>query len=362
MKLNFKPFRVGTIFNPIREKFSNIKVASNSISIKFPSRLNAMALDPSKITANKNLVYNPGEIVFMIKTYKDITVKITDRKNEIEISKFSCRQSLIRHAVILMREALDVNDGLYIDVKNDDELKHCGFGSSSSLIAGVAVAINELYGNPIKLDVLARYMAQNHGEEISENDDKLVPVQCIGGSAIGGFFNGGMKVISGETCFIKSMDISNKYKVVIGFPVDFQERDSKEMMDLEIENFDKFLKTGLKFNKQIAYNILHKLLPAMTTGDIDTIGDVIFDYRFNMGSIKNCSFGYPKLTELTDRLADLKRKEFAQVLAISSVGPGIFAITDKPEICKKEFIKNNLIVKIVSIENNKYKVIKNEKL
>ena len=129
-----------------------------------------------------------------------------------------------------MRKALGVNDGLYIEVKNQEELKHRGLGSSSSLIAGVAVAINELYGNPIKLDLLAKYVAQNHGEEISGNDNELIPVQCIGGSAIGGFFNGGLKIITGETCLIKSMYVPKKYKVVIGFPKDFKERDSKTMI------------------------------------------------------------------------------------------------------------------------------------
>jgi len=357
MKKDFKPFRIGTVFNPIGARFSGVNPTLKSVSIRFPSRLNAMALDPGKITTNKNLVYSPGEVIFVVKIYKDIYVRVTDKKGEIEISQSSRRQSLIKHTIFLMRGALSVDDGLYVDVKNKTELKHCGLGSSSSLIAGVAAAINELYGNPIRLDLLARYAAQNHGEEISGSDEDLVPVQCIGGSAIGGFFDGGLKVISGETCLIQSMRIPQKYKAVIGFPKDLKERDSRIMMDLEIKSFDKFLKTGIKFGKQIAYNILHKMLPAMVTGDINTIGDVIFDYRFNMGSIKNCSFGYPGLVKLTNKLAALKKNGSAEVLAISSVGPGVFAITDNPEVCEKEFIKNNLITKVVPIENDKYKIM-----
>ena len=80
-----------------------------------------------------------------------------------------------------------------------------------------------------------------------------------------------------------------------------------------------------------------------------------------MGSIKNCSFGYLGLVKLTNKLSNLKRSGLVQVLTISSVGPGIFAITKNPVACEKEFVKNNLVIKTVSIENNKYKVIKNEK-
>lgn len=357
MKTDFKPFKVGTVFNPVKKNFPNIRPAGKSIRIKFPSRLNAMALDPSKITSNRNLIYTPGEIIFIVKIYKDIHIEITNKKGEIKISESSLRQSLIRHAVFLMRKALDVTDGLHIDLKNNKELKHCGLGSSSSLIACVAAAINELYGNPMDLESLARYVAQNHGEEIEGSNDELIPVQCIGGSAIGGFFNGGMKIIAGETCLIKSIVIPMEYKVVIGIPKDFKERSSETMMNLEVKNFKKFLNTGLEFKEKIAYNILHKLLPAMTLVDLKTIGDVIFDYRFNMGSIKNCSFGHPKLVELTNKLIPLKKRGIADVLAISSVGPGIFVITKDPIVCEKEFQKNNLSTKIVSIENNKYKVI-----
>lgn len=358
MKTDFKPFKIGKVYNPISVKKTNLKPAHRKISIKFPSRLNAMALDPSKITSNKNLVYTPGEVVFIINIYKYVSIKVTNKKN-IEISKTSLRKSLIMHTAILMKKALKFKNGLYIDVKNEKELKHCGLGSSSNLIAAVAVAINELYGNPISPDILARYVAQNHGEELDDKKDYIMPVQCIGGSAIGGLYSGGIKVLAGETCLIKTMEIPSKYKVVIGVPEDFKSGDSKEMLELEIKNFSKFLTTGEKYKEKISYNILHKLLPAMTMGDIKTIGDVIFDYRFNMGSIRNCSFAYPKLIKITNQLVTLKEKGIADVLAISSVGPGIFAITKYPKICEKAFQKQKLKTFLVNIENNKYKIVKN---
>jgi predicted sugar kinase len=358
MKTDFKPFKIGTVFNPIKPERLSPRPVLKNISIKFPSRLNAMAIDPSKITSNKNLVYTPGEVIFSVKIYKHIYVERIKEKKEIIISDGSSRKPLIEHSALLMRKALKIDDGLYISVKNQKEARHCGLGSSSSLIAGVAAAINEIYGNPIDPIALSKYAAQNHGEEIDNKKGYLMPVQCIGGSAVGGLFEGGMKVLSGETCLIGTMNVPSGYKAVIGIPNDFKERDSEEMLQLEIKNFKKFLNTGLKFKDKIAYNILHLMLPAMTTGDMKTIGDVIFDYRFNMGSIKNCSFVYPKLVKLANKLIPLRDEGFADVLAISSVGPGIFAITKKPNVCEKQFRLNNMSVTTVPIENERYKIIK----
>jgi len=84
---------------------------------------------------------------------------------------------------------------------------------------------------------------------------------------------------------------------------------------------------GVKYGPEIAYRTLHSVLPAMIEGDIETIGDLVFDYRFNMGSIDNCSYAYPKLVQLASRLAFLKTKRFVDILSISSVGPSFFAVS-----------------------------------
>ena len=357
MKTDFKSFRVGTVFNPLKIRYQSIKPVCKNVRIKFPSRLNAMALDPAKITSNSNLIYTPGELVFCVNIYNFVEVRIINKRGCIGISEGSKRKSLIKHAGMLMRKSLNFKEGLWINVDNKKEIRHCGLGSSSRLIASVACAINELYGNPVNCDDLVKYVAQNHGEEIDGKEDLLMPVQCIGGSAAAGMFNGGVLVIAGESCVIKTMDVSPDYDVVIGIPMDYKELDSKVFLEMEIKNFDKFLKTGQRYGSKIAYNILHSVLPAMVRGDLKTIGDIVFDYRFNIGSIKNCSYCYPKLPEITDKLAYLKIKGIADVLAISSVGPGIFAITKKSSMCVKAFKKVNLKTFVAKIENKKYSVL-----
>jgi len=148
-KNDFTPFTVGTVFNPLTTKDKRTPVYQ-SITIKYPSRLNAMALDPSKIAANDNLRYSPGEIIFKVNIFKEVTVKLTGSKGII-VSPDSKRPSLIKHATLLMKDALIYDGGFEISVKDEKEIKHAGLGSSSGLIASVACAINELFSCPISI-------------------------------------------------------------------------------------------------------------------------------------------------------------------------------------------------------------------
>lgn len=360
LKNNFTPFIVGSIFNPIKKRKKGVPVFK-SITIRYPSRLNAMALDPSKIATNNNLCYSPGEIIFKVNIFKEVKVKLLQSSN-IVISSDSKRHSLIKHSALIMKDALNYKGGFEISVKNEREIKHAGLGSSSGLIASVACAINELFACSIPKKNLIKYLAQNHGEEIENDNNNLSPVQCIGGSIAGGLYSGGMLVLAGNNNVIAQMNINHKYKAVIGIPKDFSPLDSQQLLNLEIKSFPNFIRCGKKYNQLIAYRILHEVLPAMKENDLQTIGNLIYDYRFNMGSINNCSYCYKKMPQIAKSLSFLKTKGKAQILSISSVGPGFFAITNQPEICSKTFKKLNLNTFIAEIFNDSYKILNKVKL
>jgi len=356
-KNNFKPYKVGTVFNKLEQIIANnIKPVFKSIEIKYPSRLNAMALDPSKIASNDNLHYSPGEIIFKVKIYKKVKVSVIPN-SEIIISNGSNRKSLIMHSAILMRKALKVKHGFFIDVDNQNEIRHAGLGSSSGLISAVACAINETYGNPIKTDNLLKYLAQNHGEETG-NDNFLSPVQCIGGSAAAGLYDGALIILAGENKVILNNNIDSNYRVVIGIPNDFKELNADILLNKEIKNFPKFIRTGKVYGPEIAYRLLHKVLPALKENNLEELGDLIFDYRFKMGSIKNCSYVYPKLTQLAKKLEFLKTQGMVDVLSISSVGPAFFAITYDTVKCTAVFKRLNLNTFVADIDNSKYKILR----
>lgn len=356
-KTDFNPFKVGTVFNNLKSTPKNLSNKYSKVIIKYPSRLEAMAIDPSKIAQNNNLKYTPGQVNFCVKIFKTISIEKTRTARNIIISQKSKRSPLIRHAAEIMKKALGFHDGLSINVKDDVNLRHCGLGSSSGLIAGVACAINELYGCPIDNRSLVKYLAQNHGEEIDGEENLINPVQCIGGSAACGTHNGGLVIIAGESVVVKTMDISNHYDVVFGIPSGFTYPDSGYLMNKEKENLHKFLRCGEQYGPTIAYKLFHECFPDIEEGGLTAIGNLIFEYRFHMGSIKNCSFVYPPIVEISQSLAYLKEKGIADVLTISSVGPGIFAITKHPDTCEQAFIEKGMNTFRTKIHNGRYEIL-----
>lgn len=347
-------FIVGTVTNPLKKHISAVTPVFSEVSLKYPSRLNAMALDPSQIDISEKGIYTPGEIIFSVDLFKEVSTKLYADK-EIVISYASPRQQLIRHAALLMQQALGVNDGLHIDVKTTD-LRHCGLGSSSGLIASVASSINELYGNPITKTDLIPYLAQNHGEEIDGRESHLQHVQCIGGSAVSGLATGGMKILAGESVLIASMDIDSSYTVLIGIPEDYSPADAQVLMALEILNMDKFVSTGNEHKEKIGFRVTHETIPAMVQNDLRAASQLIFDYRFDYGSIENCSFVYPRMIEVAEKIRYLYENGIADTLALSSVGPAFFAITKYPEQCKVGFENNGLKTLNTRIVNGGYEV------
>jgi predicted sugar kinase len=348
-------FTVGTILNPIKSKLVSPTPVFEKLTLQYPSRLNAMALDPSRIDVNRSGVYSPGEVIYSIALYKIVNINLR-RDCEIVISELSPRHQLIRHAALLMKDALHLKQGFNISVEVED-LRHCGLGSSSGLISAVAAAINEMYGNPIpKLELIA-YLAQNHGEEIDGSISDLQHVQCIGGSAASGLIESGMTVLTGESTPIGTMLIDTSYTVLIGVPNDYVAADSKELMRLEMLNMDKFIATGNHYRDRIGYRVVHEMLPQMKRGNLREASRLIFDYRFDYGSIDNCSFVYPNMKRIAKNIRFLFEDGTVDVLALSSVGPAFFAITKKPNLCESVFQDNNLFVRKTKINNSGYTII-----
>ena len=245
---------------------------------------------------------------------------------------------------------------LEIDVDDNEIPKHSGFGSSSSTITAVIIAINELYGCPLKNDDLIKYLASNHGEEINgSDDDNLKLVQSIGGGATNGLVEEGIIIIAGRATTIAKLKFDSD--VLVGIPKGFQEKNADELMKLEEENLWKFEKTGKKYANEIAYNILHKALPDMTNGNIKSLAQVVFDYRFNMGSIKNCSFVYEGMNEIADEIRELFENGDCEFLALSSVGPAFFVLVKdekQKKVCKQKMEELNMNVIETEVFNKTY--------
>lgn len=355
----FPIYKADYIFNKFNGEISmNKNLKYKEINILYPCRLDAMAINPGAVCYNDSMIFTPGEVVISVNKYIKVSVKIIAGKNELSISKETKRKVLVKHAYYLMKAVLSFKDSMEINVIDEDIPKHCGFGSSSSTISAVAAAINELYNHPISNEDLIKYLASNHGEEITdENENDLKMVQCIGGGATGGLTDAGIIIIAGKSTTICKMKYEGK--VLIAIPNDFVEQNADILMEKEENNLWKFKETGDKYSKEIAYNLLHKALPGMVNGSINELAEIVFDYRFNMGSIENCSFVYEKMIEQGKELRKIYENGMCEFLALSSVGPAYFVIVkddNKKEICKNMMEKLNMRVIETSICNTTYNI------
>lgn len=354
---NSKVFIAGTLFCELKNRPGIIDTKYHHVRLMYPSRLEAMSLDPSKIAGHfEDNIYPAGQIDFCVNICKTIDVRLRTDK-EIHVTDGSPRRSLILHSVKLMQNALCTDCGFDIDIKNDLELKHCGLGSSSSIIQGVAAAISELFGNPIKPLDLIRFLIGNHGEEIDDDDDHLIQVQSVGGSGVCGHFEGGLIINAGKAVPIFRANLPDDLKVVIGIPKSFTYPDSNELMNKELENMSGFRKTGDKFAEKVAYRLVNEVIPGLVEDDYKPCKDLIFDYRWNMGSIRNCSFVCPGIIDIAEKLRPLRNNDDIKFMSLSSVGPGFFIITHKPEMARKIFSELDMNVYTTDIFNDKYKVL-----
>jgi predicted sugar kinase len=354
----FGSIPVGSVRGALPALLYPAKRTAPQVAIRYPSRLEAMALDPSKVAYDPDSLYTAGQIDFCIDICKTVTVAhLPHSEGTIAISRNSPRPSLVRHATMIALQLLGVSEGISVDVVNELELRHCGLGSSSSLIAAVVSAIHELYGAPVSRPDLIRFLARNHGEEIDSDDARVNPVQCLGGSAACGLTQGSAIVVAGKATVIAAQNLDKSLKVIIGIPREFTFPDSEYLLRMEEENMPNFIACGEKYGPEIAYDMLHAVLPALQSGDLGPAGDLIYRYRFQMGSIRNCSFVYPPIVEISQKIAFLKEKGHAEILSLSSVGPGFFAITHEPEICISAFEEQSMDVYVTSLHNSPYVVL-----
>lgn len=341
-------FKVGTIFNPIRCD-TLPEVIGRRITIEFPGRLTAMVLDPSKLTENNSVKHTPGEVFFSTGLFLRLTVDLVAEPLVTVSANLQNRLPIIRHVCELMKQPLGYEGGFKIEVEDFHNLQNVGLGSTGTLQAGIAAAINHLFNSPIKASKMVRYLAQNYGKEVPGLPDELKPVQCIGSTALVGFSGGGGLVSAGENTIIASADLPEGLNILIGLP---------ESPKSPLASLQNFVRTGNNFKNAIAYNILHYYIPALLDGNLRKMGDIIFDYHYNKGSILNCADTYPGLGQLMDSLSYLKLEGYVDIISLCGSGPAIFAIGEDLGECEKAFTANSLQLVKTTVHNGTYNVLK----
>ncbi|MDX2819949.1 hypothetical protein PV416_02380 [Streptomyces ipomoeae] len=336
---DFPPFPLGAPRSPLALAPMSGRPpqpVTDQVRLAYPSRINAMALDSSKIVPSQG-AYLAGELLFACDLMRRVEVDIVDDGPAVQTTPDCDHPVLARHAALLMRTALGTHERLRVRVSAPDLPAHLGLGSSSGQIAAVAAAVNELYGRPVAARQLVKFLALNHGEEIDQEDDHLLPVQCLGGSAAAGLIAGAVQVVAGAQVPLLQAALPEETHIVLGMPHDPVIWDARDSLAAEARHFDAFTATGRTYGPEIAYRLLHDAWPALIDGDLRPLGSLLFDYRFRMGSLANCAFSHPDLLATGEKVEHIFTDRLAEVLTLSSVGPTFAALTRTPERCEQAF-------------------------
>lgn len=353
-------FKAGKIFNSIKGKINIPVLRHKKIKVIVPARLNTMCFDLKTLTKpKKKFVYNAGELAFSVNvnTYAKIEI-IKNKKKSVTLSRNTKRKSIVKHAALMMKKALKIKDSFLIEANNVYDYPHAGLGSSSSLISAVCIAINEAYGKPINPRQLTLFIAQNHGEEIESDDERLIHVQCNGGSPSVALYGGGMQIIVGESNMIFKEKFPEDYTFVFGIPKMYKKCDAQCLMAIEKAQFPKMLKSSKDFSKEIAWKVLHELIPSIMNKNMKSIGDILQYYRFNTGSLVIDSRTWKGLYSLVKSLMKY-RNEITPIISVSSCGPAIYILTKDPMKIEK-ILKDKKMITFTAKPNNKgYSILYN---
>jgi len=325
---DFRPFPIGTIVTPYQGPSRTPVAQSRPGLATYPSRLNLMAVDPSRIAVACNRVYRAGEICLAIDCRLSVSVELSDQTRITG----TMRHGIVHHVLTIFNAAIGNEHNYLVEIEGR-EMPHLGLGSSSRLAASVAMALNRFWGMPLDPQCLVRYLAVNHGEETHSDSNFLVPVQCIGGGGMAGIVERGFYVLSGDVTLIAQYPVDDRYRVVLAYPKDNISHDAATMMDREAEDLSRFYEIGQAHGRDIAYHIFHHLLPAAAKGDWRSVGDVLDWYRYDLGSVAACSFSHPSFPQLAGLVRQLRIAGKADLAGPSSVGPACYLLTQKPDEC-----------------------------
>ena len=111
----------------------------------------------------------------------------------------------------------------------------------------------------------------------------------------------------------------------------------------------------------MAYDFLHKIIPDLYNGNISSLAQMCYEYRFNMRVIKNYSFVYPEIQAITYKLRELYDNKHCLLLSASSTGPAFFALVNNQKdknACLKKMRELDMVTIEASVYNQTYKVSK----
>lgn len=328
----FEPFPVGKINTPLPDSAFNKDVGKtfSRVRMSVPGRFNCLIKDPVALVKREPTgEFNYGEISFGVDLMTHAEAHSIEG-NELIVGNNVRRPGLVRHFSEIVRKSINYQGGIYVEASNDFPYSHIGSGSSVALATATALAINKLAGEPVKIEALPLFLAQNYGEEIEDNPNLLIPVQCTGGTSLMAL-HGGLIAVE-DSKVTQRMEIPKGLVYVIGIP-NFPKPDSKGTMAREVEAVFQHILDSARYMQPFFAQRFQEIREAMVTGDIRTVGSVIEKVDSDEVIMQGYNNMFPGISEQYKSLISLLQRHDPICTFISSAGPTFVTICsmDKQE-------------------------------
>ena len=286
---------------------------AGTVVARAPARIHLTVLDMNRFSPDHP---GGGGIGFAIGVYCTAEVECTESGLEIDYS----REPLLRHFVEAFRQVVGYTGGFRVRAR-DHHYEHVGLGSTSTILTAVANALNTAVGSPLTRDQLRLLLGNNYVEETAAGNVAFGFETGVGAAAS---TYGGMAVMGDDLTLVYRHAFAAGRRVYIVIPPsDVSSAGEKEFGLLmnkarTLDYRDRTLKS---------YLILMDLIPALEQDDLAKIGDVIWEIEFRgskRAEVEHHGF------EIYRYMAAL-RDAGLEFVGMSSVGPSIAVITDRPE-------------------------------
>ena len=297
----------------------NSKPTKNQIRIKFPSRIHMTPIDCNRFDFGTP---GGGGYGFAIDANNYITVNLA---NEDCIKVIDSQVPVVKHFVHIMKNIFNYERGINIQIDLDKNMKqHFGLGSTAMISCAVIWAINGLFGWSLSKEDCRGILTDNFCEGY-QGTYLLKALDTGVGPYVA--FNGGFAIISDNAHIVFSEKMPEEYTVIL---IDNNSKRPDTDLPESIEMLTKSRELDSYYRYYKSYSILMDIIPAIKNNDWKKFGKHNLEFQF-AGTHLSMIQGYEDhganiFSEINDCVS-----AGAIITGMSSVGPAIYAITDRKD-------------------------------
>lgn len=317
------------------------------VEVTVPARLHPTVIDMNRFNLDRA---GGGGIGVAIGVY--FHAKVRSTKNP-EIVVKGERPLIMKHFGHIFKELLQYTGGFEIELM-DHKRRHVGLGSSAGSMCAACIGINEVLGRPFTGRELRRILGYHSCEESPMNSSYLIRAFETGIGAMVGV-NGGWILGTDDLEMVYKVNLPNT-KVIVLIPDVPSLEDEYTGKETAAESEAELLLRRGRYLDSIqsgvkAHILLLNMLPAMIKGDLKGMGDALFDICYLGSKRAECEqhgvYGAPIYNHI-----NTFRGIGAEVAGMSSVGPTIFALTQKDDVYQRiiKYLKSQNIPETRIIE------------